>query len=124
MTLWGWLGASLANAVFRSGKASGRPAERKRSANSKLTYSGHGPAGEIQYAEGPHRFRMYYEFGGGNVLAIISVPAAEGWVAATGIPIARRDEVLREIAAQVVSDQTSTGRNRVEIGADRITIFE
>ncbi|MEZ4456495.1 MAG: hypothetical protein R2882_08095 [Gemmatimonadales bacterium] len=110
--------------MFRSGKVSGRPAARKRAANSKLTYSGHGPSGEIQYADGPHRFRMYYEFGGGDALAIIPVPGAEAWEAVTGIPIARRDEVLRDIAAQVVTDQTSTGRNRVEIGSDRITIFE
>lgn len=90
----------------------------------QLRYEDQGRSGVIHFDNGRGRFEMYWEFGGGDTLAVIDVPTEAEWVSRTGLPLAERADVLRFIAKQVTRDKTSTGLNRFEIGPAHITIFE
>lgn len=90
----------------------------------RLRYEEQGRCGRIHFENGRARFDLYWEFGGGQTLAVIDAPSPEEWVSRTGLPLSERDSVLRFIATQVIRDKTSTGRNRFEIGPAGITIFE
>jgi hypothetical protein len=58
--------------------------------------------GDIEYVEDGQTCRFYWEFGGGNALASISVPAPDAWD--TEVPWAkgRREEILDRVAAETV----------------------
>lgn len=74
------------------------------------------------YESADARFGLWWEFAGGEALAILEIPDAEHWVARTGLPIERRDEVLRFIGDQVVEDQAG-GRGSYRLGDSVMTIF-
>ena len=123
---FGFLGAALARAVASSaGKKRAAPAKPPASQpNSALTYSENGRSGYVHYSNEGNKFSMYFEFGGGDAVAVISVPSAEDWEAKTGLQLSQRGEVLDFIARQVIEYKTSTGKNRYEISDRWITIFE
>ncbi|GEM_PF-853280 len=89
----------------------------------KITYSSDGRSGHVHYRSPEGSFDMYYEFGGGAVVAGINVPSTTEWVAKTGIPLERRDEVLNSIGRQVVKDQTKNGRGSYKIEGDWLNIY-
>lgn len=91
--------------------------------NARLRYSSEGRSGNVYFESEEGTFSMWWEFGGGDAVAIINIPAEQYWEAQTGIPVDKRDQVLAYIGAQVVQDQVS-GRGRYEIDANFITIFK
>jgi len=90
--------------------------------NPRLRYVSQGRSGSIIFQNDHTSFEMWWEFGGGNVLAIIDVPTESQWTGRTKLPLEHRDGVLRFIAEQVVDDQAG-GRAGYEIGDGVITIF-
>lgn len=94
----------------------------KLDSNAGLRYVSQGRSGSIIFQNDQTSFEMWWEFGGGNVLAIIDIPTESQWTGRTKLPQEHRDGVLRFIAEQVIEDQAG-GRAGYEIGDGVITIF-
>lgn len=80
----------------------------------RVKYLSNGRSGQVLYEGRGASFTMYYEFGGGNVVASISIPDAQHWENETGLSPAYREEVLNFIGKQVVKDQTKQGSFQIE----------
>ena len=89
----------------------------------RVSYSSDGRSGRVLYKSPEARFALYYEFGGGDCVACIDVPSPEKWESHTGLPLARRDEVLQFIGTQVVKDQTTGGRGYFKIEGNWLNIY-
>ncbi|MCB0518870.1 MAG: hypothetical protein H6577_21105 [Lewinellaceae bacterium] len=81
----------------------------------KVWFSQGGRGGDFSYESGEGGFTSWWEFGGGDTLAILSVPVQEHWEAQTGIPLAKRAEVLEFIGRETVRQQTTGGRGTFEV---------
>jgi hypothetical protein len=57
-----------------------------------------GRSGHIEYLESGHTCKCYWEFGGGDTIAIISVPSAGEWDIKYHWAKGRRHEILNRIA--------------------------
>ena len=67
-----------------------------------VTITEEGRSGRVCYSEGPfHSHNFYWEFGGGEAVALISVPTPAEWSAAFPWAAARRTEILERVAAEV-----------------------
>ena len=88
----------------------------------KVWFSDGGRDGEMGYESEAGNFKMYWEMGGNDVLAIISVPTAERWEAATKIPLASRESILYFIGKKSVEQQTTSGKGTYEIQENNIII--
>jgi hypothetical protein len=72
-----------------------------------------GRSGSIRYAEGPGQsYDFYWEFGGGEAVASITVPTPAKWAAALPWAADRRDEVLQRVAHQVCRQRCAGCRPR------------
>jgi|GEM_PF-2427039 len=72
----------------------------------KLSYTNQGRAGMVNYHEGALHLSFGYEMSGGDdELLAISVPSAEQWERATGVPLERRSEILDFVAETARRDQ-------------------
>ena len=92
-------------------------------AGAQIAYQSEGRSGSVIFAHAGTRFSMYYEFAGGNALAIIDIPTVKNWTARTGLPLHTRDPLLRFIAATVAHDQTTNHTGTYTISANAITIY-
>lgn len=70
----------------------------------RIRYDGNGRAGTYTWAEDERRIRFDQEMGASPCRAWVRVPEAARWEAETGLPLARRDEVLQRLAEQARSD--------------------
>lgn len=86
----------------------------QKSRGARVSYDEQGRCGYVWYQSAEARFPMYYEFGGGDCIASLSVPGPEDWVQKTGLPLERRDEVLAFVGRQVAKDKTRNGSFRIE----------
>lgn len=112
--------AELINRVagfYRSGaqKSSAKPG--------RLHYASMGRGGYVRFENNLTSFDMWWEFGGGNALALIDIPSEKEWEAKTKIPLAQRGETLRFIAEQVIQDQAS-GRGTYTWDDHTLTIYQ
>ena len=73
-------------------------------------YKSQGRAGTVIFYRNDLTASFYYEFGGGDAVAIITIPTVEHWAAQTGIPMEERDETLKFIAERVLHDQVPGGK--------------
>lgn len=89
----------------------------------RLSYSNDGRSGHVHYRSGSAQFTLYYEFGGGDCVAWIDVPPPVEWERRTGLPLARRDEVLDWIGRRVVQDQTVGGSGRFAIEGNALNVY-
>ena len=62
----------------------------------------HGRDGHVAYHEGANAITGYFEFGGGDVVAIVSMGSDADWRARHGWAIDRRGEILRFVAAELI----------------------
>jgi hypothetical protein len=108
-------------AVIRQKEIAGQP-RIKLPGNPRLRYDNKGRGGTIWFENDETRFSMWWEFGGGNALAMINIPTVKNWESYTGLPLDRRDDILQFIGEQVVADQTS-GRGVFMIWQDEMTIY-
>ena len=70
-----------------------------------VAYEGEGRSGYVIFYRNDLTARFYYEFGGGDTVAIISIPTPERWEAQTKMPLSERQVVLEFIANRVIRDQ-------------------
>ncbi len=89
----------------------------------RLSYSSDGRSGHVHYQSRDAAFTLYYEFGGGDCVATIDLPSPTAWRRYTGLPLERRDEVVRWIGQRVVADQTTGGSGRFEIEGNWLNIY-
>lgn len=75
----------------------------------RLIYAQEGRGGRLWLECARARFAMWWEFGGGKALALIGMPAEEGWERDTGLPLAEREAVVRFVAEQALRDQAGGG---------------
>lgn len=97
------------------------PASRRPEGRPVLRYQNYGRGGTIWYENGRTMFDMWWEFAGGDALAIVDIPSPDQWEARTKLPLDARSEVLTFIAETVVADHASGGSYL--IGESVITIY-
>ena len=92
----------------------GAPAGGEHTQGPKVSFSSSGRSGHVVY-DGPEgQLRMYYEFGGGDVIAIIDVPTEAKWATATAIPLEKRMDVLHFVGKTAVQQQTRNGSYEIQ----------
>jgi len=89
----------------------------------KIKYVSEGRSGKVVYESAEATFALYYEFGGGDVVACIDIPSEQNWEKHTGLPLGRRDEVLHFIGKQVAKDQISSGKGSYKIEKNWLNIY-
>ncbi len=68
-----------------------------------VTITDTGREGRVQYSEGPqHTIGGYWEFGGGEVVTIVSMGTLEEWQRDHAWAVERRSSILRRVADEVV----------------------
>jgi hypothetical protein len=67
-----------------------------------VTITDHGREGRITYSDGLRSITGYQEFGGADVVAIISMGDSREWASKHAWAVERRAEILRFIADEVV----------------------
>jgi len=92
-------------------------------AGARLTYVNDGRAGRVIFSLGGQQFDMYFEFGGGDALAVVDVPRAREWQRRTGFPLSMRAPILEFVGRTIVRDQTSSGTGTFVIHENAITIY-
>ncbi len=75
-----------------------------------VRYKSEGRTGYVIFYRNDLTARFYYEFGGGDTVAIISVPTPDQWEKETAMPLADRMPVLEFIARRVIHDQAPGGK--------------
>lgn len=80
----------------------------------KVSFSSSGRSGYVLYESPEGKLNLYYEFGGGDAIAIIDIPTEEKWAAATTIPPEQRMEVLHFIGKTAVQKQTLNGAYEIQ----------
>ncbi|MGV3711326.1 MAG: hypothetical protein ACO1Q7_21070 [Gemmatimonas sp.] len=68
----------------------------------RVEISEDGRLGQVRYSEGLTASVFYWEFGGGDTIASISVPTEQQWAKETPWPLERRDEILQRVAAETI----------------------
>ena len=91
--------------------------------SAKILYTNEGRGGYVWYRSREAEFAMYYEFSGGDCIASIDIPGPEDWEKHTGLPLARRDEVLHFIGQQVVKDQTTDGKGSFKVEGGWLNVY-
>ena len=74
----------------------------------RLEFEGNFRAGTIWYIEGDIRIKFYHEMCGGGVHFSIDIPEPGKWEAATGRPLADRDDIVEFVAAETRRRQASS----------------
>ncbi len=74
-------------------------------ADARVLYEQEGRGGTVIFERDETVLRFYWEFGGGNALALVFVPEAETWETQTGLPIADRMPILDFVGRQILADQ-------------------
>ncbi len=89
--------------------------------SSQVSFTREDRCGYAHY-EGPEgKLKLYWEFGGGDVIQIISAPTPEEWTAQTNIPLADRIPILSFIGSEAIR-QGNGGRGWFEVGENSILI--
>lgn len=97
--------------------------QAKALGNARIHYTSEGRSGNLYFESDETTFNVWWEFGGGDALAIINIPSEKTWEALTKLPLDKRDAVLDYIGAQVIHDQAS-GRGTYEISDNFLTIYK
>jgi hypothetical protein len=71
----------------------------------KLEYLNEGRGGYIIYKDKLGDIELFFEYGGGNCVAIIYVPTINEWENKTKRPLTQRQTVLTFVAEQSIKDQ-------------------
>ena len=71
----------------------------------KIEYINQGRGGFVIYLDNQSTYKLFFEFGGGDCIAIIYVPSIDEWEMKTNKPLSEREQVLTFIAEQSIRDQ-------------------
>jgi hypothetical protein len=91
--------------------------------NPALEYINEGRGGSVIFKNDKTRFSMWWEFGGGDAVAIVNIPTEDKWEDYTRLPLSERKSTLNFIGVQIVLDQLS-GKGTYIIGQDVITFYK
>ena len=91
--------------------------------NPALEYINEGRGGSVIFKNDKTRFAMWWEFGGGDVVAFVNIPTEDKWEDYTRLPLSERKSILNFIGEQIVTDQFS-GKGTYIIGQDAITFYK
>jgi hypothetical protein len=70
--------------------------------NRSVTFIQQGREGQAIYSEGPHSIAGYQEFGGGDVVAILSMGTVDDWRTRHAWAVERRAEILHFVADEAI----------------------
>ena len=89
----------------------------------RLSYTNQGRAGLVHYHEGDELSLSFrWEMSGDDAEPLwIDVPTAQEWERVTGVPLARREEILRFVAETACREQSSSWT--AELRADAIVLL-
>jgi hypothetical protein len=90
--------------------------------HARLSYSSDGRSGRVHYQSAKAEFTLYFEFGGGDCIAMIELPSPAAWERHTGLRLDERDAVVHWIGRRVVHDQTRGGNGRFEVDGNWLNI--
>ncbi|MEO6521385.1 MAG: hypothetical protein ABIN91_06905 [Mucilaginibacter sp.] len=71
----------------------------------KLEYINKGRGGYVIYKDDINELKLFFEYGGGNCVAIIYLPTIKKWLQETKISIEKLEKIVRFIAEQSIKDQ-------------------
>lgn len=80
-----------------------------------------GRSGTVWFACEGAKFDVWWEFAGGNALAIVELPTPEQWTARTGLPSETREAVTAFMGQQLVEQQAPGGS--FQVGDDVLTLY-
>ena len=86
----------------------------------KLEYINEGRGGYVVYKDNENELKLFFEYGGGNCVAIIYIPTIEKWTEETKINLEEREGIMRFIAEQSIKDQAPSCN--YELHADYIRL--
>ena len=115
--------AEIINRIAKYHRSESKKKHTQLDNHPRLQYSSQGRSGLIRFENNLTSFELWWEFGGGNALALIDIPSEKNWEATTKIPLAQREETLRFIAEQVIQDQAS-GRGTYAWDDHTLTIYQ
>ena len=72
----------------------------------KLEYINQGRSGYVIYKDGLNDIKLFFEYGGGNCVAIIYVPTTKEWTSKTNRPLKQRLSILTFVANQVIQHKS------------------
>lgn len=82
--------------------------------NRSLRYLSDGRGGSVIYKDGVSEIKFYYEFGGGNCVAIIFVPKDVEWETETKRKLEDKSAIIEFVAKQALQDQVKGGTYEIE----------
>lgn len=91
--------------------------------NARLFYTTEGRGGNVRYQSDIAKFEMWWEFGGGDAVAVIDVPSEKYWESQTGLPLEQRDKVLDFIGQRVAKDQVASGKGTYKVSGGFMSIY-
>jgi hypothetical protein len=100
-----------------------RPQRTRLEGNPKISYGNAGRGGDIRFESRETSFTMWWEFAGGDAVAIVEIPSPDTWEQRTNLPLEKRDITLQFIAEQILLHQIS-GKGSFIIGETVITFYE
>lgn len=89
--------------------------------DARVTYEQQGRGGTVVFQRETLQLRFDWEFGGGDAIALVFVPAEAHWQAQTGLPTEERLPILDFVGRQILADQ---GGARYELSGDVLTILK
>jgi hypothetical protein len=89
----------------------------------KVTVNIRGRDGAVVYSEGPGQaIEGHFEYGGGDVVAIVTFGAEDAWRAAHPWAVARRDDILRFIGDELVRQQAPRSAAEIDLARGAIVL--
>lgn len=118
-----WLGVAFTMIRMTFGREKSAGGARSAAlGGTRVSYRQDGRSGYVVFSQSVKSFEMYFEFGGGDVVACIDVPSALEWERRTGFPLEMRQRILEFIGDRVVKDQVAMSEGRYEIHDDHMLI--
>ena len=81
-----------------------------------------GRSGSVSYQEGDHRITGWWEFAGGDAVAIVNMGSASEWTHGHPWAVERRAAILRFVADEVVRQKASSCKAEIDEEGGWITL--
>lgn len=88
----------------------------------QLEYINAGRGGYVIYKDDTDEIKMFFEYGGGNCIAMVYFPSIEKWPKVTKIGLDQRDRIMQFVAEQSIKDQAPN--SRFELADNMILILQ
>lgn len=88
----------------------------------KVEIAENGRCGAVYYRERQNSLRFYWEFGGGNVVAIIDVGTRSDWEREHPWAAPRRAEILQRVADEIIRQRAPHSKARLNETAGYLEI--